>query len=292
MTITEKNRDYLHIIATVCGYLNETNSSAEKTRRLKFLAENRESLGLDMNATTVFQKALRMTYSPYEKYGVTSENIRKFMNQPRELSFNEDEDMFMLLDDLSLNPSSSHATIKRIVNFLNSLENDVYVETFLNIIDKNLKIRMDSKSINKAVPELIPVFEVSLCKVYEDYKAKVNFERDLWYASRKLDGCVSGDTLITMENGKRIPIKEIVESKIEGKVQTYNPETGKIEFNKILNHMKNMDDINESKHQWYEIELDDGRKIKLTGNHKVFIPELGCYRRVDELTGDESFLVD
>ena len=292
MTITEKNRDYLHIIATVCGYLNETNSSAEKTLRLKFLAENRESLGLDMNATTVFQKALRMTYSPYEKYGVTSENIRKFMNQPRELSFNEDEDMFMLLDDLSLNPSSSHATIKRIVNFLNSLENDVYVETFLNIIDKNLKIRMDSKSINKAVPELIPVFEVSLCKVYEDYKAKVNFERDLWYASRKLDGCVSGDTLITMENGERIPIKEIVEFKIEGNVQTYNPETGKIEFNKILNHMKNMDDINESKHQWYEIELDDGRKIKLTGNHKVFIPELGCYRRVDELTGDESFLVD
>lgn len=189
MTISEKNRDYLHIITTVCGYLNETNSSAEKTRRLKFLAENRESLGLDMNATTVFQKALRMTYSPYEKYGVTSENIRKFMSQPRELSFNEDEDMFILLDDLSLNPSSNHATIKRIVNFLNSLENDVYVETFLNIIDKNLKIRMDSKSINKAVPELIPVFEVSLCKVYEEYKAKVNFERDLWYASRKLDGC-------------------------------------------------------------------------------------------------------
>ena len=70
MTISEKNRDYLHIITTVCGYLNETNSSAEKTRRLKFLAENRESLGLDMNATTVFQKALRMTYSPYEKYYV------------------------------------------------------------------------------------------------------------------------------------------------------------------------------------------------------------------------------
>lgn len=189
MTITEKNRNYLHTIATVCGYLNETNSSSEKTHRLMFLAEGRESLGLDMGATTVFQKALRMTYSPYEKYGVTSENIRKFMKQPQELSFAEEEDMFMLLDDLSINPSASHATIKRIVNFLNTLENDVYVETFLNIIDKNLKIRMDSKSINKAFPELIPVFEVSLCKVYDDYKAKVNFERDVWFASRKLDGC-------------------------------------------------------------------------------------------------------
>lgn len=189
MTNIEKNRNYLHIITAICGYLNETNSSAEKTRRLMFLNETREILGLDMGASTVFQKALRMTYSPYEKYGVTSENIRKFMNQPLELSFEGDEDMFNLLDDLSLNPSSSHATIKRIVNFLNALENEVYVETFLNIIDKNLKIRMDAKSINKAFPELIPVFEVSLCKVYEDFKAKVNFERDEWYASRKLDGC-------------------------------------------------------------------------------------------------------
>lgn len=292
MTTTEKNRNYLHVIATVCGYLNETNSTAEKTRRLMFLNQGISHLGLDMGASTIFQKALRMTYSPYEKYGVTSDNIRKFMDGSPEISFDGDVDMFVLLDELSLNPSSSHAVIKRIVNFLNSLENEVYVETFLNIIDKNLKIRMDSKSINKAFPELIPVFDVSLCKVYDEYKAKVRFDRDLWYASRKLDGCVSGDTLITMENGKRIPIKEIVESKIEGKVQTYNPETGKIEFNKILNPMKNMDDINESKHQWYEIELDDGRKIRLTGNHKVFIPELGCYRRVDELTGDESFLVD
>lgn len=292
MTTTEKNRNYLHVIATICGYLNETNSTAEKTRRLSFLNNGIPHLGLDMGASTIFQKALRMAYSPYEKYGVTSENIRKFMGGSPEISFDGDVDMFILLDELSLNPSSSHAVIKRIVNFLNSLENEVYVETFLNIIDKNLKIRMDAKSINKAFPELIPIFDVSLCKVYDEYKAKVRFDRDLWYASRKLDGCVSGDTLITMENGERIPIKEIVESKIEGKVQTYNPETGKIEFNKILNHMKNMDDINESKHQWYEIELDDGRKIRLTGNHKVFIPGLGCYRRVDELTGDESFLVD
>lgn len=292
MTILEKNHDYLHVIATVCGYLNETNSSAEKTRRLMSLGNTHEALGLGADAPDIFHRALRMTYSPYVKYGVTSENIRKFMGQQPEISFEEDEDMFMLLDDLSNNPSSGHATIKRIVHFLNSLGNDVYVETFLNIIDKNLKIRMDSKSINKACPELIPEFEVSLCKVYDEYRSKVKFEKDVWYASRKLDGCVSGDTLITMENGERIPIKEIVESKIEGKVQTYNPETGKIEFNKILNHMKNMDDINESKYQWYEIELDDGRKIRLTGNHKVFIPELGCYRRVDELTGDESFLVD
>lgn len=189
MTILEKNHDYLHVIATVCGYLNETNSSAEKTRRLMSLGDSHEALGLGTDAPDIFHKALRMTYSPYVKYGVTSENIRKFMGQQPEISFEEDEDMFMLLDDLSNNPSSGHATIKRIVHFLNSLGNDLYVETFLNIIDKNLKIRMDSKSINKACPELIPEFEVSLCKVYDDYRSKVKFEKDVWYASRKLDGC-------------------------------------------------------------------------------------------------------
>lgn len=189
MSITEKNRNYLHTITTICDYLNETNSSSEKTRRLMFLDTHLESLGLGMDAPTVFRQALRMTYSPYVKYGVTGENLRKFMGDARELSFDEDEDMFMLLDDLALNPSAGHATIRRIIHFLDTLENPVYVDMFLNIIDKNLKIRMDSKSINKAYPDLIPVFEVSLCKVYEDYKAKVNFEKDVWYASRKLDGC-------------------------------------------------------------------------------------------------------
>ena len=44
--------------------------------------------------------------------------------------------------------------------------------------------------------------------------------------------------------------------------------------------------------EWYEIELEDGRKITITGNNPVWIPELNAYRRVDELNGDEFLLID
>ena len=84
-----------------------------------------------------------------------------------------------------------------------------------------------------------------------------------------------------------------LENEITGKVLSYNTKTGKLEKDDICGHLKNGIDVNqkENTHQWYEIELEDGRKIKLTGNHKVYLPDLNCYRRVDELQGDENLLV-
>ena len=49
--------------------------------------------------------------------------------------------------------------------------------------------------------------------------------------------------------------------------------------------------ITEDERQWYEIEAENGQKLKLTGNHKIFIPSLGTYKRVDELNGTEDILV-
>ena len=96
-----------------------------------------------------------------------------------------------------------------------------------------------------------------------------------------------------MADASRQPIKYIVENEIVGKVLSYNTKTGKLEKDDICGHLKNGIDVNqkENTHQWYEIELEDGRKIKLTGNHKVYLPDLNCYRRVDELQGNENLLV-
>lgn len=49
--------------------------------------------------------------------------------------------------------------------------------------------------------------------------------------------------------------------------------------------------VMDSSGNWFEIELDDGRKIKLTGNHMVWCNDLNCYRRVDELTGNEDMMI-
>ena len=55
---------------------------------------------------------------------------------------------------------------------------------YIEIIDKNLDIRVGDKVINKAVPGLIPTFSVALA---QEYKGKCDWN-DNWYASRKLDG--------------------------------------------------------------------------------------------------------
>jgi hypothetical protein len=134
----------------------------------------------------------------------------------------------------------------------------------------------------------IPIyFEPMLANKWEDYKNKIVFPA---YSQPKLDGCLSYDTLINTDKGK-LMIGDIINNNIDCLVDTYNTNTNLIERKKILNRMKNGIDINEQQQtQWYEIEVEDGRKIKITGNHRVYLPKLRCWRRVDELNENDILL--
>jgi hypothetical protein len=122
----------------------------------------------------------------------------------------------------------------------------------------------------------------NLTNEYQEYLASgINF-----YATEKLDGCLDGKTIVETENGN-MSIRDICESKYKGGVKSFNTETGNIEFQKVKNTFINKPTI----HQWFKIKLENGIEIKLTGNHRVWIPDLFCWRRVDELRGDEIFLL-
>ena len=51
-------------------------------------------------------------------------------------------------------------------------------------------------------------------------------------------------------------------------------------------------DKSEKKYTWYKITLKDGKTIKVTGNHRIWCNDLQCYRRADELTGEEDLLIE
>ena len=128
-----------------------------------------------------------------------------------------------------------------------------------------------------------------LAKVWKDAKHNAVFPA---YTQPKLDGCLDADTIVELEDGRSEKISNVVDKKLNKKIKCFNIETGEVEFKPILNWMKNLEDINDSSTEWYEIELDSGLTIKLTGNHRVWVANLGCYRRADELDGSEELLID
>jgi len=104
-------------------------------------------------------------------------------------------------------------------------------------------------------------------------------------ASAKLDGCLEENTFVETENGK-MTIKDICESKYKGKIKSYNIYEKKEEWDYILNYkiQKNNDD-------WYEIEAENGYKIILTGDHKIYVKNLKCWRQIRDLDGTEDLLI-
>lgn len=99
------------------------------------------------------------------------------------------------------------------------------------------------------------------------------------------DGCLSEETIIETDKGD-LTIKEIVDHKINCKVKGYDEKTKKIVWTPINNVY-----INKNNEKWYELQLDNGKIIRLTGNHKVFCKNINSYKTVKELTEEDDFLV-
>lgn len=94
--------------------------------------------------------------------------------------------------------------------------------------------------------------------------------------------CLSEDVIVNTEDGP-MTIKEICESKYTGKVLSYNTITDENEMNSINSHS-----IQKNNNDWYMIELESGKTIKATGNHRIWLPELKCFREVRDLLGNET----
>lgn len=108
---------------------------------------------------------------------------------------------------------------------------------------------------------------------------------DVVTITSKLHGCVEKHTIVnTMEYGDKT-IGEIVDNKINCHIKAYDTDTNEIIYVPIDNFYTIPNDG-----EWYEIELENGKKITVTGNNPIWLPELGIYRRVDELNGDEKIL--
>ena len=150
--------------------LNTTNSTNEKKEILKKYPQCKEML--------------KWVYNPYTQFWVTS----KLLEKRQDLIGNEVyKDIEIMLHMLNSRQVTGHDAIKMVNAFVHA--NMEYKDLIYSIIDKNLKTRTDAKLINAIYPNLIPTFDCALANKYEDYAHKIDFEKEDWYASRKLDGC-------------------------------------------------------------------------------------------------------
>jgi len=101
--------------------------------------------------------------------------------------------------------------------------------------------------------------------------------------TEKMDGeCLDQDTIIYTNLGD-MSIREICESDLQISVLSRNIITGLDEFRLVLNKF-----VKSGCDDWYEIELETGEVNTLTGNHRVWVENLGSYRRVIDLDGTEE----
>jgi len=146
------------------------------------------------------------------------------------------------------------------------------------------KDRKKRKLISRVIPEMFK-FHCDTAQLAKNlFRISPNTVASI---SRKIHGCVSWDTVVdTLEYGKK-QIKEIVDGKINCHIKALNTLTNEIVFANVDAFYKKENDGD-----WYEIELENGNKIKITGNNPVWLPRLNCYRKAEELTVNDYVLID
>ena len=175
---------------------NASNSNTDKLNVLEQFKNDHEVV-----------RMLRYVYSPYKQYYVTSKNLKKRSDLVSPIG-NQYGSIFTLLDTLNDRIITGHDAIMAVNRFI--LENRQYEELIYNIIDRNLKTRSTTSMINKIIPGCVPTFDVALATAYDEKtKKKVNFKKDDWYVSRKLDGvrCIAifnewGEVSLYSRSGK------------------------------------------------------------------------------------------
>lgn len=105
--------------------------------------------------------------------------------------------------------------------------------------------------------------------------------------SSKWHGCVKHDTPIeTLEYGW-LPIRDIVDKRLVVHVRGYDTENDTVKWVKVDDYYFKANDGD-----WYEVELDNGKILTITGNNPVWMADLQCYRKVDNLKIGDNLLLE
>lgn len=138
--------------------LRETSSTKEK---FNILLNNKDNECLKTVLKYTYDK---VTYT----YGVTSRTVLAYETDTavRGKFFNE------ILEELNNRTVTGHKALELCKGFINSLDDQKIIDTFLMIVDRDLKIGVSVKTINKVWKNLIPKPNYCRCDVLSEKTLK------------------------------------------------------------------------------------------------------------------------
>lgn len=214
--------------------LNKNSSNLAKIKTLSLITD-KDLLNL-----------IEMIYNPDKPFHVSSDNVIKFRKQYTASTTNKLE-LLELLKLLNTRTATGHEALELVCIYLDT-QDIKYHELILNAINKDLKIGMNVKNINKAMPGLIHAFPgIALGVPYEE---KIVTDDD-WLISRKLDGvrCITvikdqHDIQFYSRQGKPFHVLENLKLELsknytspmvlDGEIAVMNTETGIEDFQGIM----------------------------------------------------------
>ena len=173
----------LNKFLTVVNELKNTNSASAKITLLSKYINDGDIC-----------KFFKYVYDPFFLYGVSSKNLKKNNNLAELEFFN---DIFELLDILRTGKATGNKAIALVNGYIN--QNFKYEDLLYDIFDRKLNIGMGITQINKALGNIIPVFDVALAATFDESK-KTRYGLENYIIEPKFNG-LRLITIITYNDG-------------------------------------------------------------------------------------------
>lgn len=168
-------------------FVKEITSSNSKKFKQEVLQKYKDD--------AVIQKYLNINFNPFVVYGLSTKKLSKHPEGVRPYPADSIFDLFQWLEEHN---TGTDAAIKLCQETLGQVAayNPELAALLEKLICKDLSIGVDAKSINAAMPDLIPTFNVQLANRYFDVKDTV--EGKYFAITEKIDG---GRIIAIKDNG-------------------------------------------------------------------------------------------
>ena len=163
------------------------------------------------------KRILLYTYNPYYIYGISNKSISelyKIRNELTQVSMGIPDskgvvnNLFTVLDYLRVNNTGRDIDKRLALQYLDTIKDEVSYDYARRILLKDLKIGINTETINKVFKNLIPTFKVMLASPNDDFR---NIPTGKVMIQPKLDGvrCIAiitedGHVSLWTRNGNKI----------------------------------------------------------------------------------------